>query len=305
MDFRRLRYFLTVAEFGHITRAAESLGIQQPPLSHQMRLLEQEIGVALLQRHPKGVRLTEAGRLLEKEASRLLADLDAVQARLSAFVRGEQGLLRVGFTSSAATHTLTPDTLRLVRQRYPDVRLEVREDNAADVTEAVRDGKLHCGFIRVPVSFPQGLAFEELLDEGAVVAIPVDHPLARERSRAVSLRQLDGEALVLVRRPGAPGLYANLLAQCERDGIRVRIAAEVERMMTNVNLVAAGAGLSVLPASMRGVHAGSVIYRQLTSSPPLRAPVTMVYRADDCAGPTAMFMNVAREMAQRHRKVRR
>lgn len=305
MDFKRLRYFLTVAEFGHITRAAESLGIQQPPLSQQMRLLEAEVGAALLQRHPKGVRLTEAGRMLEKEASRLLADLDAVQARMAAFVRGELGLLRVGFTSSAATHALTPDTLRVARQRYPDVCLEVREDNAADVTEAVRSGKLNCGFIRVPVTVPEGLVFEELLDEGAVVAIPVDHPLAKQPSRSVALRQLDGEALVLVRRPGAPGLYANLLAQCEREGIRVRIAAEVERMMTNVNLVAAGAGLSVLPASMRGVHAGSVVYRRLTSSPPLRAPLTMVYRADDCAGPTAMFMNLAREMALRHRKARR
>ena len=179
MDFRRLRYFLTVAEFGHITRAAESLGIQQPPLSQKMRLLEEEVGIALLQRHPKGVRLTEAGRMLEKEASRLLADLDSVKARMSAFVRGERGLLRVGFTSSAATHALTPDTLRVARQRYPDLCLEVREDNAADVTVAVRNGKLDCGFIRVPVSFPEGLAFEELLEEGAVVAFPVDHPLAK------------------------------------------------------------------------------------------------------------------------------
>jgi DNA-binding transcriptional LysR family regulator len=305
MDFRRLRYFLTVAEFGHITRAAEALGIRQPPLSQQIRLLEEEVGVALLQRHPKGVRLTEAGRLLEREAARLLADLEAVRARMSAFVRGEQGLLRVGFTSSAATHALTPDTLRIVRHRYPELSLEVREDNAAGVTESVRDGRLNCGFIRVPVSRPEALTFEELLDEGAVVAIPVDHPLARQPARAVSLRQLDGEALVLVRQPGAPGLYANLLAMCEREGVRVRIAAEVERMMTNVNLVAAGAGLSVLPASMRGVHAGAVVYRRLASSPPLRAPLTMVFRAGDCAGPTATFMNVAREVARRHRKGRR
>jgi len=302
MDFRRLSYFLTVAEFGHITRAAESLGMQQPPLSQQIRLLEEEVGVALLERHPKGVRLTEAGRMLEKEASQLLADFEAMQTRMRAFVRGELGLLRLGFTSSVAAHTFTPDTLRMLRQRYPGVCLEVREDNAADLTTAIREGRLNCGVIRVPVFLPDGLTYEELFEEGAVVAIPVDHPLAKQPSQPISLNQLDGEALVLVRRHGAPGLYANLLAHCEREGIRVRIAAEVERMMTNVNLVAAGAGLSVLPASMRGVHAKSVVYRRLTSSPPFRAPLTMVYRTNDCAGPTAVFMGIAREVAKRHQK---
>ena len=305
MDFRRLRYFLAVAECGHITRAAERLGMQQPPLSHQMRVLETEVGAALFQRHPKGVRLTETGRLLQKEATRLLGDLDALQVRMGAFVRGESGLLRVGFTSSAAMHALTPAALRQVRQRHPGIRLEVREDNAADLTEAVRTCALHCGFIRVPVSRPDSLAFEELLDEDAVVAIPVAHRLAREPTLPMSLQDLHGESLVLVRRPGAPGLYANLLALCEREGVQVHIAAEVDRMMTNVNLVAAGAGLSVLPASVSMVHNGSVVYRRLNASVPLRAPLTMVYRSDDCEGPTATFMAVAREVAQRHRRARR
>lgn len=301
MDLRRLRYFLSVAELGHITRAAHALGMQQPPLSQQIRQLEKELGSALFVRHPKGVRLTEAGRLLEQEATRLLADVAAIQARMLAFARGERGQLRVGFTSSAAAHVFTPETLRLCRQRHPDVRLEVCEDNAAGVTQAVQERRLHCGIIRAPVSRPEGVVFEALFQEATVVAIPADHPLARHPSRQVALRELDGQPMVLVRRPGAPGLYANLLSLCEQQGLRVQVVAEVERMMTNVNLVAAGAGLSLLPASMRGLHAGAIVYRRLSPTVPLRAPMTLVYVGEDCEGPSAAFMAVAREVALRHR----
>ena len=119
----------------------------------------------------------------------------------------------------------------------------------------------------------------------------------------MSLQDLEGETLILVRRPGAPGLYANLLALCEREGVQVHIGAEVDRMMTNVNLVAAGAGLSVLPASMSMVHTGSVVYRRINPTVPLRAPLTMVYRSDDCAGPTATFMAIAREVARHSERV--
>src|SRR6478735_465783 len=101
MELRHLRYFMAVADAGHITRAAQTLGMQQPPLSQQIRALEDELGVALFRRHPKGVELTEAGRLLKADAARLLADAAAMQQRMSAFVRGERGRVLVGFTSSA------------------------------------------------------------------------------------------------------------------------------------------------------------------------------------------------------------
>ncbi len=300
MDMRQLRYFVTVAETGHMTRAAAQLGIQQPPLSQQIKALEQQLGMALLRRHPKGVALTDAGRLLLVEAKRLLQDFAEMRERMAGLARGQQGQLSVGFTSSAAAHAYTPEVLRACRGRYPDISLTLSEDNAAALIEAVAKARLHCAFIRVPVARPDGLVFETLLSEPALLAVPLDHRLAgdaKTRHRPVALSELQDEPLILVRRPGAPGLYANLLSLCEREGVRPLIAAEVERMMTNLNLVAAGAGISIVPASMRGVHAHSIIYRSLAKAAALEAPLTLAYRAGEQVGPMATFLALARQIA--------
>lgn len=301
MELRHLRYFLAVAEAGHITRAAEMLGIQQPPLSQQIKALETELGIPLFSRHPKGVDLTDAGRHLRTEAARLLADFDAMQDRMFAFAQGHRGRIAVGFTSSAAAHAFTPEVLRVCRNRHPDIRLDVRENNAAEITEDVAMARLHCGFLRVPVSRPPGVVLEQLLEEPSLLAIPVDHRLAAGRLGAVALKELQGERLILVRRPGAPGLYANLLAACAREGVEVELAAEVERMMTNLNLVAAGMGLSLVPASMQGAHPHAIVYRALEASVRLGAPLTLAYRREDCAGPTGTFIALVREIAAQYR----
>lgn len=305
IDLRHLRYFLAVARAGHITRAAEALGMQQPPLSQQIKALEAELGLQLLRRHPKGVALTDAGRLFQAEAERLLQGFGKMHERMQSFARGIRGTLALGFTSSAAAHDFTPHALRTCRSRHPEIQLLVSENNAAEITEAVAASRLHCGILRVPVARPEGLEFETLLDEPSVLAVPRDHRLAKappaRRRSPVALRELDGESLILARRPGAPGLYANLLAACARENVSVRIAAEVDRMMTNLNLVAAGVGISVVPASMQGTHARAVVYRPLPKSARLGAPLTLVYRRDDCAGPTATFVALVRAAAAAYR----
>lgn len=301
MEFRHLRYFLAVAEAGHMTRAAERLGIQQPPLSLQIKALETELGVGLFKRHPKGVSLTDAGRQFEQEARRLMDEMAAMQARMARVARGELGVLNVGFTSSAAAHAFTPEALRACRRAWPGITLSIREDHAAGITEAVAAGRLHCGLIRVPVSQPDHLSFEVLLREPVVVALPVDHPLAAgtRAGRGLALTEVRQEGFILVRQPGAPGLYANLLALCEAQGFRPRIAAEVERMVTSLNLVAAGAGIAVVPASMRGLHPQAVVYRPLADGTPLDAPLTLVYRSADASGPAAHFLTILRDTARK------
>lgn len=300
MEFRHLRYFLAVAEAGHMTRAAERLGIQQPPLSLQIRALEKELGVPLFHRHPKGVTLSDAGRVFEMEARRLVDDMEAMRTRMARVARGEQGELNVGFTSSAAAHAFTPETLRACRRAWPGIALSIREDHAAGITEAVEAGRLHCGLIRVPVSQPPSLTFEVLLREPVLVALPGDHALAtRRRPTSLKLTELKDEGFVLVRQPGAPGLYANLLALCEARGFRPRVVAEVERMVSSLNLVAAGAGVAVVPASMRGLHAHAVAYLPLVDGAPLDAPLTLVYRTQDASGPAAHFLKIARDAARR------
>ena len=307
-----------------MTRAAAELGIQQPPLSQQIRALEDALGTMLFKRHPKGVSLTDAGRVLLAEARRILAGIDAMEQRMGRVAKGIEGVLHVGFTSSSAAHAYTPEALRECRSRYPGIELVLSENNAAEITEGVIGGRLHCGFLRVPVSRPAGLVHEKLLVEPVVVAVPLDHRLAHDAvspkrnatasrsgamrlanaipQRGVTLRDLHDENVILVRRPGAPGLYANLLALCEARGVRLNVVAEVERMMTSLNLVAAGAGISVVPASMQGAQPHALAFRPFVSSVKLDAPLTLVYREGEESGPTARFVELARSMAAQWRE---
>lgn len=301
MDIRHLRYFVAVAEEGHMTRAAGRLGIQQPPLSRQIRELEERVGTPLFLRHPKGVEPTRAGSLFLAEARRVLEAMDAMEDRLVRIARGELGSLAIGFTSSAAAHAFTPEVLRECRSRFPEIALAISENNASELTEAVAEKRLDCAFLRVPVSRPTGVRMETLLTEPAIVALPLHHPLAVRASddTPFRLKDFDGQDTILARRPGAPGLYGNLLALCARHRVQPRIVAEVDRMMTNLNLVAAGIGITVVPASMRGAHAHAIRYRPLASPAPLDAPLTLAYRDDDLAGPLGTFVALAREIAAR------
>jgi DNA-binding transcriptional LysR family regulator len=300
MDLRQLRYFVAVAEAGHVTRAAAALGIQQPPLSAQIRGLESQLGLRLFRRHPKGVALTDGGRQLLDEARRVLAALAAAEQRMARVARGERGRLHVGCASSAGAHAFVPHLLRACRQRHPELELVLSEMNAAELGEALAASRLQVALLRVPVAVPEGVEVLTLLHEPAVLALPVDHPLAmvdRADARPVSLAALDGEPVILVRRPGAPGLYATLLERCAERGVHVRVVAEVERMMTNLNLVAAGVGLSVVPASMRDTHPQAIRYRPLSADARLDAPLTLMHRPDDADPATATFVALARTLA--------
>lgn len=299
MELRHLRYFVAVAEAGHVTRAAQQLGLQQPPLSQQIRVLEAEIGTALFQRHPKGMKLTAAGRELLPLARRQLEGLLALQAHMHQVARGQRGALTVGFTSSAAAHAFTPRLLRECRRDHPQIELRLTEGNAAELTEGLVAGSLDCALLRAPVRRPEGLVFETLLSEPAVLALPIDHELAlRHGPRTPApLQALQGQRLILVRRPGAPGLYANLLALLQQRGVTVEVVAEVERMVSNLNLVAAGVGLSLVPASMQGLHPESVAYRRLPPKDAIDAPLTLVVRADEQDGVVGTFCSLARKAA--------
>jgi len=305
MEIRALRYFAAVAETGHMTRAAEQLGIQQPPLSQQIKSLERELGVALFRRHPRGMALTDAGRHFQAEATRMLQDMESIKQRMLRVAKGQEGVLSVGFTSSAAAHRFMPDALRAFRRSHPGVELKLRENNAAELTEALVAGRLHCGLLRVPVARPEGLVFETLLREPVLVAMPRDHRFAgdgdSEGSGTVapplSLPRLCEEDIILVRRPGAPGLYADLLTLCNARGLRPHVVAEVDRMMTNLNLVAAGVGLSVVPASMGGVHPHAIRYGPLAGSEPLDAPLTLVSRQGEDSQPALHFAALLRALA--------
>jgi DNA-binding transcriptional LysR family regulator len=286
MELRHLRYFLAVAEEGQFTRAAERLGIQQPPLSQQIRLLELQLGFALFERLPRGVVLTPAGEGFARDAGALLVGLQQAIEAASRVARGEVGTLSIGLTSSASFHSFTTDTIRRFRQTCPEVALELTELNAAEVIERLASGLIDVAFLRQPVAVHADLHFDRILDEPMVVVLPVGHRLLRstEQKRgaakgrvSITLKALADENFVLVRRPGAPGMYADILAACRHAGFVPRIAREVPGMLTGINLVAAGFGVTLVPASMQRYDALGTVYCDLKQPAGLCAPLHLAY----------------------------
>ena len=290
MELRHLRYFLAVAEERHITRAAVRLGMQQPPLSQQIKALETELGVDLFIRGPRGVDLTVAGETLLAEAYAILESVDRATSRTLQAARGQVGRLSLGFTTSAVMHPLVPEIIRAFRHDYEQVELDLHEDAAAGLIEALARRDISIALLRVPVARPAELAFLELLDEELLVVLPTGHPLLEHGdSDGLDLCDLERERFILVRRPGAPGIYQNLILACRAAGFEPRVVAEVPHMLTNINLVAAGAGVSVVPASMREVNLRQVRYCRLKATPPITVPLTLAYLAGD---PSPLISNL-------------
>ncbi len=302
MELRHLRYFVMVAEERHFTRAAARLNMQQPPLSQQIRALEQELGFELFIRHAKGVDLTVGGEVFLREARDILVRVQQGGLKAARAAQGIEGTLRLGFTSSAALHPLIPKIIRRYREDYPGVDIALNEGSARVLTDNVVSERVDIGILRAPVADPAGVAYHRLLNEELLLTLPVGHRLLAGKG-PVSLRDLADEPLILVRRPGAPGMYANFLQACRNAGFEPNVAFEVERMLTNVSLVAAGAGVSVVPASMRGFHEHSVAYRSIRDAKPrLVAPITLVCRELHQSPQVANFIALARELGAEYRK---
>src|SRR4249920_2312320 len=179
MELRHLRYFVAVAHEGHVTRAAEKLHMQQPPLSQQIKALEEEIDAALFVRHPRGVALTDAGRSLLPDAEAILAAVDRAAARARRTARGETGRIAVGFTTSAPFHPLVARAIREFRTNRPDVSFVLEESSSSDMVSALRDGRLDVAFIRSGLVEPAGIVVHELLHEDMAAAFPARHRLVR------------------------------------------------------------------------------------------------------------------------------
>src|SRR5262245_29155625 len=179
MELRHLRYFVAGAHEGHITRAAEKLRIQQPPLSQQIRALEREIDAPLFARHPRGVTLTDAGRAFLTDAEAILASVEHAKIRARRTARGETGRIAVGFTTSAPFHPLVARAIREFRATRPDVSFVLEETGSGDLVSGLRDGRLDVAFIRSGLVEPEGIAVHELLHEDTVAAFPSRHRLVR------------------------------------------------------------------------------------------------------------------------------
>ncbi|NTF90614.1 LysR family transcriptional regulator [Agrobacterium rhizogenes] len=304
IELRHLRYAVAVADAGHITRAAEQLGIQQPPLSQQIRALETMIGTPLFHRLPRGMALTAAGQTLVERARIILADVDLAVEATQRSARGEQGNLAIGFTSSAAFHPLVSSMVRSLKQSAPDVALALEEASTGDLIEALRAERLDVAFVRSPVDASAGLVIEPILDEEMLVALPDQHPLAtgavsRRRhgisSRRIPLLGLANETFILYRRPSGPGLYDSIIAACRAAGFSPRIGQEAPRLLSTLSLVAASLGISIIPESMARLEANGIVYFRIEKAAGLVAPLHLAYRDETPSGVVRRFIESVRQ----------
>ena len=303
MELRHLRYFIAVAEEGHITRAAERLGMQQPPLSQQIRALEKELGVQLFRRKPRGVELTDAGRALLSDARAILAQIDHAFASTRRTARGEQGRIAVGFTSSAPFHPFVPRVIRAFREAFPLVSLTLDESGTTELIGDLREERVDAAFIRTPVADPAGLVVDRLLEEAMVVALPTQHALARagrSDSAGVNLKRLAGEMFIVYRRHTGPGAYDAIIAACHAAGFSPQVGQEAPRIVATLNLVAAGLGLSIVPASLQRMHMDGVTYRRLTGAAQPKAPLHLASRRGDSSSVVRQFLALVRQTAKTH-----
>lgn len=298
MELRHLRYFVAVAEEGHITRAAERLGMQQPPLSQQIRALERELGVQLLRRMPRGVALTEAGLALLADARAILGHVAHAFATTRRTARGEQGRIAVGFTSSAPFHPFVPRVIRAFRETHPLIALTLDESGTTELIEDLRAERMDAAFIRTPVTDPLGLTVNPLLEEAMLVALPAGHALAGEADGPpLPLAALAAETFTVYRRRSGPGLYDAIFAACHAAGFSPLVGQEAPRIVSTLNLVAAGLGIAIVPASLQRMHMDGVVYRRLQGSQP-RAPLLLATRRGDASAVVRRFLDLVNRTAR-------
>ncbi|MEV6105508.1 LysR family transcriptional regulator [Streptomyces sp. NPDC051940] len=273
----QLYAFVVLSEELHFGRAADRLGIAQPPLSQQIRRLEAKVGYELFHRAPGGVSLTAAGAELLPGARRALDALADGLSAARAVGGGEAGLLRLGFAGSLAL-TMLPGVLRRFRERYPGVELDIREMTSAPQLVALRERRIDAGLLREPPAAEPGLRFRTVLSERLVAVLPSSHPLASERTVPVS--RLASDPFVLLPRSAGPQLYDRIVGVCSAAGFVPRVAQHAVEWQTVCALVEAGMGVSLAPAGVRRIRLRGVAFRS-PAGPPSCTDVAVAWRAED------------------------
>jgi len=291
VELRHLRYFVAVAEELHFGRAAERVGIAQPPLSKQIQQLEDEIGVKLFKRSKRRVSLTHAGKTFLNEARQTI-DLSERAVRLAQRAdRGEVGRLVVGFVGSA-TYSFLPYALRSFRTRFPHVELVLRELTTYEQLDGLHRKAVDTGFVRQPIK-DDALFIETLLQEPFIVALPSQHVLA-SRPR-ISLRTLAQEGFVMFSQQQRTTFHDLVIALCHEAGFSPKVVQEAVRIPTVLGLISAGMGLTLVPASIQKLQFAGVVYRDLAEVDRMTA-LAMAYRRDDESPVLQSFLNVTREL---------
>lgn len=259
MELRHLRYFVAVAEERNFTRAAERLHIAQPPLSRQIQQLEEYLGVALIEKGSRPLKLTEAGQFFLAHAKPLLdqvRDLKAMTQRVGKLER----TLSVGFVASTL-YGLLPDIIRRYRERHPEVEVTLHEMTTVDQLKALKEGRIDVGFGRIKSEDPS-IRRIRLRDERMVAALPSGHRLA-QRQEGLRLLDLLHEPLLVFPKAPRPSFADQVLAAFSEANLVPDHVTEVRELQIAMGLVAAGQGISIVPESVVGMQHRNVTYLKI------------------------------------------
>ncbi len=294
VELRHLRYFIAVAEELHFGRAAARLNISQPPLSQQIQALETQIGAQLLARTNRSVSLTAAGRQFLGDARQILAQVNTAATRAARLHQGETGELRLGLTASAPFIRIVSEALSRYRQRYPDVHIQTVESHTREQIGPLGEGSLDLGLMR-NTPLPETLCWQVALREPLLALVHQSHPLA-SRSR-ISLRELANEPFVFFDPQAGTGLYDDILGLLHRYGVSPYVTQEVGEAMTILGLVAAGLGVSLLPASYRRLRLDELCWLPLAEADALSEMWLVWARHRELSAPARHFITLLTQAA--------
>ncbi len=241
MNIRALQYFVKLAELKHFSQAADACSVSQPTLSTQVRKLEDELGISLVERTPRRVMLTPIGEDIAHRARHILRDIEHIKDAARRSKDPATGTIKLGIFPTLAPYLL-PHVIPVIRRRYPDLRLQLSEEKTDVVLNMLDQGRLDAGLLALPVEEP-GMEVEILFDEPFVTAMPSSHPLSDMQS--IGLKDLEGEELLLLEEGHC--LRQHALAVCELSGAIERVDFHATSMETLRQMVASNAGVTLMP----------------------------------------------------------
>lgn len=289
MDIRKMRYFIMVAEELNFSRAAERLRMAQPPLSQEIRKLEEELGVQLFHRTKRMVELTDAGKVFLEGSQQTLFQLERTIKETQLAAEGKIGNLIIGFVDSTE---IVIEVLNKFRERFPKIHLVLREMTTEQQLKALYEKQIQIGFIRSKQN--NGILSSEVCSEESLrLVLHQDHPFASLPE--IPLQLLIDEPFILFPRQMGPNFYDLIISYFWEHGVSLNVVQEAIQMQTIVNLVATGMGVSVVPSSVESYKRPGVIYKKIQETTP-KVNLYVGWREDEKSAVVDHFLTVVREV---------
>jgi LysR family hydrogen peroxide-inducible transcriptional activator len=292
MNLRALQYFVKLADLRHFSKAADACFVSQPTLSTQIKKLEDELGVQLVERSPKNIMLTPVGEEISQRARLVLSDIDQIRAVARRSGNPADGVLRLGLFPTLAPYYL-PHVVPGLRTRYPNLRLQLAEEKTESIVTQLKQGELDAGLLALPIN-EDGLDMEILFEEPFVVALPADHELAKKKT--INLSDLEGAELLLLEEGHC--LREHALEVCALAGARERVDFHATSMETLRQMVAAGVGVTLMPllaVKPPIAETENVILRPFEPPPPTRT-IALVWRSSSAL--SSFFSELAQSLRE-------